>query len=321
MSLSVVPFTQEDGERWDDFCRISTNATFLHSRRFLSYHGDRFEDLSVEIFDGKKLLGVLPAARAPGDASLVVSHPGITYGGVVHAGQLLGERMIDAFRAVAHHYGERRCTRLLYKAVPHAYAAVPAQDDLYALFRLGARRVRCDLSSAIDLAGRLPVSERRRRALKKALAAVTVSDDRGRIDRLWGVLESNLARKHDARPVHSLAEMQELMRRFPGEIAVRTAVADDTVVAGVILFLTKRVWHAQYIASDERGYQLSALDAVFDHVIGEASSAGARYFDFGTSNENAGTVLNTGLYQFKSEFGGGGLAHEFYELDLRGVGS
>jgi lipid II:glycine glycyltransferase (peptidoglycan interpeptide bridge formation enzyme) len=76
------------------------------------------------------------------------------------------------------------------------------------------------------------------------------------------------------------------------------------------------VWHAQYIASNESGNQVSALDAVFGAAIEEARAGGARYFDFGTSNESAGQVLNDGLFRFKSEFGGGGVAHEYYELAI-----
>lgn len=317
MSISVFAFRPEHSEAWDEFCLASVNATFLHSRRFLSYHGDRFEDLSLLVFEGARLLALLPAARSPADSSLVVSHPGSTYGGFIHDGQLLGMRSVDALGAVMRYYRDLGLTRIIYKVIPYIYSRVPAQDDLYALFRLGARRVRCDLASAIDLQARLPITQRRRRALRKAKSFIKLSSDPKYFDAFWAVLEDNLARKHGARPVHDMAEIGELMRRFPGEIVLRSALAEGVVVGGVVLFLTKRVWHAQYIASNESGYELSALDAVFDSAIAEADAVGARYFDFGSSNEEDGTILNSGLYSFKSEFGGGGVSHEFYELDLR----
>jgi len=226
-------------------------------------------------------------------------------------------RSVDALGAVMRYYRDLGLTRIIYKVIPYIYSRVPAQDDLYALFRLGARRVRCDLASAIDLQARLPITQRRRRALRKAKSFIKLSSDPKYFDAFWAVLEDNLARKHGARPVHDMAEIGELMRRFPGEIVLRSALAEGVVVGGVVLFLTKRVWHAQYIASNESGYELSALDAVFDSAIAEADAVGARYFDFGSSNEEDGTILNSGLYSFKSEFGGGGVSHEFYELDLR----
>ena len=40
--------------------------------------------------------------------------------------------------------------------------------------------------------------------------------------------------------------------------------------------------------------------------------------DFGTSNENSGMYLNDGLYKYKTEFGGGGVVHEYFEFCLTG---
>lgn len=316
MTLNIVAFRSDLDASWDAFCARSLNATFLHSRRFLGYHGERFEDASVLLLDGEKLVGVMPAARAANDSATVVSHPGATYGGIVHQGGLVGNRMIDALGDLRRHYADLGYSKLLYKAVPFIYGRATAQDDLYALFRHGAIRSRCDLSCAIDLGQRLPSSERRRRALKKAGRIVTLSHERSDVDALWTVLGDNLWRKHGAKPVHTLDEIELLIQRFPDNIVIRCAKISGKVEAGVVLFNSCGVWHAQYIASSEIGYEASALDAVFDAVIREATDAGNRYFDFGTSNEQGGTVLNDGLYRFKQEFGGSGVAHEFYELTL-----
>jgi lipid II:glycine glycyltransferase (peptidoglycan interpeptide bridge formation enzyme) len=88
------------------------------------------------------------------------------------------------------------------------------------------------------------------------------------------------------------------------------------VEAGIVLFRTAGVSHAQYTAASELAYEASALDAVFDASITEAAAQGARWFDFGVSTEQGGRMLNEGLHQFKSEFGGGGIVYEFYELAL-----
>jgi hypothetical protein len=313
--IELVPYESRHAEAWDAFCAGAANATFLHTRRFISYHGERFNDLSFLVMDSGKLIGVFPAAQSLFDPALVVSHPGITYGGLVHQGKLAGTRMIEALEAIIHHYAKAGYRRLQYKPLPFIYATLPSQDDLYALFRLGAQRVRCDLSCCIDVAARRSLSERRRRGLKKALAAVTLSSEPSLLGELWRVVAQNLARKHDARPVHSLEELTLLQERFPQQIQVRCALMAGVVEAGVVFFNTARVWHAQYIAASEAANDVSALDAVFDATIVEARQAGARYFDFGTSNEDGGKVLNDGLYRFKSEFGGGGVAHEFYELE------
>jgi lipid II:glycine glycyltransferase (peptidoglycan interpeptide bridge formation enzyme) len=152
--------------------------------------------------------------------------------------------------------------------------------------------------------------------LKKAQKMVTLSGDPALFGELWAVIAQNLARKHDAKPVHSLDELALLQERFPEYIIIRCALMEGRVEAGVVFFNSPSVWHAQYIAASESAYNVSALDAVFDAAITEAQQAGARYFDFGTSNEDGGKVLNDGLYRYKSEFSGGGVAHEFYEISL-----
>jgi len=317
MSITVRRYTPADEQAWDTFCAGSFQGTLLHTRRFLGYHGDRFEDRSLVLEEEGRWVGVLPAATHPADARCVSSHPGATYGGVLHQGALLGDRMLEALRAVAAHYAAEGANRLAYKAVPAFYHAVPAQDDLHALFRMGAQRVRCDLSSTIDLAARRPLPERRRRSLRKAQqGGVRVSEGLEGLDALWDVIAENLQRKHGVAPVHTAAELRLLAERFPRDITIVCADKDGRVVAGVVVFRTRVADHAQYIAGSEEGYRLSALDAVFQHCIDAASAAGKRWFDFGISTEEGGTVLNEGLYRFKSEFGGGGTVHEFFDIRL-----
>ena len=311
----------DDAERWDASCAGAINATFLHTRRFLSYHGERFDDRSLVLEDDAgRWLGVLPAAADPGDARTVVSHPGITYGGVLHQGGLRGEAMLEAFAAAAACWRERHGHRTLrYKAVPRIYHRAPADDDLYALFRLDAPRIRCDLSSTVDLASPLlPASARRRRTLKKALAAGLAVEEGG-VDlaaELWPVIEGVLAARHGTKPVHSLAEIQDLIGRFPEAIRVVVARHEKRVVAGTVLFIAGVATHTQYLSSDETGQALGALDLVIDAQIRAARERGARWFDFGISNEDQGRTLNHGLHRHKSEFGAGGTVHEFFELDL-----
>jgi hypothetical protein len=313
-------FEADDAGSWDSFCRGAHGATFLHSRAFLSYHGARFVDRSVVIGRDGEWLGVIPAAGHPADPSTVVSHPGATYGGIVHRGRLRGAHMLDALDAARALWASAGYERLLYKAVPHIYQAAPAQEDIYALFRAGAVRYRVDLSSCIDLQYRLPVSERRQRGKRKAQrAGVQVVQGRGHLAALWPVLANNLMRNHGVAPVHTLDEITLLADRFPEHIHVMAALVDGVVEAGVVLFFGQTVAHAQYIASSETGYAVNALDLLFEEAIGHGARSGKRYFDFGISTEDGGRILNEGLAQFKNEFGAGGVVHEFYELNLKGA--
>lgn len=315
--MRVRSYHEADANAWDALCAAAPMATFLHSRRFFSYHGARFRDASLVIEDERgTLLGVLPAAFGT-EPGLVVSHPGATYGGLLHHGGLLGQAMIDALTRICRHYAAAGLTRLRYKAVPRIYHQRPADDDSYALFRLGAVRSRCDLSCAMDLAYRGQVSERRRRGARKAAkAGVTTDFEESALAEFWPVLTDNLGRRHQVQPVHSLDEIELLRTRFPEAIRLVAARLVGDLLAGALLFCTPTVVHAQYIASSEAGRDYSALDAVFEHAIAWAAARGSRYFDFGISNEDEGRLLNGGLYDFKSEFGASGVLHEFHDIDL-----
>lgn len=317
MTLTVRPYAPGDAAAWDIFAKDALQGTFLHSRRFLSYHEDRFRDRSLMLEEGGALVGLFPAAEHPTDPGCIASHPGITFGGVLHKGALRGKRMIAAFDEMTSHYAAQGYRSLLYKAVPAFYAKAPADDDLYALFRLGAKVVRRDLSSTIDLENRLPVSQRRRRGVKKGRkSGVTIVNDISQLPEFWPVVEETLASRHGAAPVHSLDEITLLSERFPEHIRCVCATQGGRVIAGTVLFLAPTAHHAQYIASNPEGRDLSALDLLFEHCIDAAHASGARYFDFGISTEDGGRVLNEGLYAFKSEFGAGSTVHEFHELAL-----
>ncbi|MCR4399294.1 MAG: GNAT family N-acetyltransferase [Syntrophomonadaceae bacterium] len=314
--MQVRAYRETDREAWDALVARSWNGTFLHSRRFLSYHGDRFQDESLLLFDDEgRLQGVIPVAVDPRDSARLVSHPGLTYGGVVHAGGLRGMRMVEALHQVRDHFAGRGFARLLYKAVPLIYHRVPSADDSWALFLLGAQRCRCDLASVIDYGCEVPWA-RRARPHKARRLGVQVDEGAQYLPAMWVVMEAALQQRHGVRPVHTLEEILLLQAWFPGRIACVAGLLEGELVAGVVLFRTGRVMHAQYAAVSPEGMAARALPLVFEHCIAMGRQEQRRYFSFGHSNEGEGRILNQGLHAFKSKFGAGGVVHEFWELPL-----
>ena len=115
--------------------------------------------------------------------------------------------------------------------------------------------------------------------------------------------------------MHTAAEMIRLSERFPDHIKLFTAVREERILAGVIIYESKHVAHTQYIGTTAEGREHCALDAVVDHLLMEYDRS-KRYFDFGTSNEQAGRFLNEGLIDNKESYGARGVAHEFFELTV-----
>lgn len=314
-------FTPADAEGWEELVQRSANGTFLHSQRFLSYHGDRFRDCSVVFTTARgAIVGVLPAALDPGDDRTVVSHPGATYGGIVHDGTLRGHQMAYAIEGAAELFRLQGKRKLRYRVVPYIYHRIPAQDDVYWLHRLGAIRHDFGLAATVDVERRPMRTLRRGQKVRKASRAGIVIGECTDLRSFWSVVENNLMDRHGVRPVHSLQEIELLAGRFPDQIKCLVARLGDDIIAGSLFFMTDTVVHAQYNATSHRGRQLSGLDLVVEHCIELTGRLGRRYYDFGISTEKHGTVLNEGLQQYKTSFGAGSCTYESYELPLPEAG-
>jgi hypothetical protein len=308
---TVRSYRPNDAETWDEFVRSARNGVFLFERGYMDYHAERFDDASLMLWRGEVLTAVLPAHRQGDDW---ISHGGLSFGGLVlHAAS--GARIaLEAFERLGDALREQGATRLVYKPLPHIYHRQPSEDDLYALHRLGARVVRTDLSTTIDLARRLPFAKGRRHALAKARRAGIEVRPLADLAPFWTLLVDTLAEQHGVVPTHRLDEMQRLASRF-AQITCHGAWCGCELLAGVLSYAYDGVLHTQYMAASASGRESGALDAVVAHLIGRAE-AGQRWFSFGISTVDAGRQLNTGLVAQKEMFGGRSTVLQTFELPL-----
>lgn len=319
--MRLVKFNSDHIQLWDDFILHCPMATFLHSRKFLSYHGEKYLEKSYLIFDDEKLLGIFPAAVSLTENNIVISHPGITYGGILHQGKLLGEKMVKAIGLLIERYKEEGYSELLYKAVPYFYHQTPASDDLYALFVYHGVLYRRDLSCLIDVRELSVLSNKAQakisNAMKKAEASnVTISTNLANLEEFWLLLTKHLQEKYQTKPVHDFAEINLLINRFPENIQLVLAINKGKILAGTLLFIDNGVMHTQYLVVTPEGAEKVALDFVIQFCIKKAKEEKLRYFNFGISTEDQGNYLNQGLYFSKTKHGGAGAVHDFYKISL-----
>jgi hypothetical protein len=310
--IAAVPYEPGAETDWNTLNATAVNGHFLFDRGFMEYHADRFQDASLLLLRDGAPVALFPANIA-GDQ--LHSHQGLSFGGLVHGAALRVEEALAAMDALVAHARARGLGAIVYKAMPAIYHRAPAEAALYALFRHGARCRRRDVTATIDYLAPGQISRRRRRAVRKsAVSGLQLAWDAG-WEEYWPVLAEVLQRRHNKIPVHSPCEIRRLAARFGDSIRLFTARKDGEVVAGVVMFETPLVAHAQYVAASPEGQELSALDAIFDHLIG--SYAGSkRYFDFGISTDEDGQYLNVGLADYKQEWGGGCVVQDTYELAL-----
>ncbi len=308
--IDIMRYAASDREAWNTVNEQAKNGHFLFDRNFIEYHADRFQDSSYIFLEEEKPIALLPA-NLSGDT--LYSHQGLTFGGLVLDQRATSVRVLAIWDVLLADLHSRGIQRLVYKPLPLIYHRSPAQEDLYALFRHGARLVRRDVTTTIDYGAPGTRSKRRQRGVKKAVKAdITFAESHDWLG-FWKVLSDTLGLKHGVAPTHTAQEITRLAKRFPESIRLYTAQAQGRILAGVVMFETTAVAHAQYIAASEEGRHVCALDGLFDYVI-EHYRGTHRYFDFGISNEDNGQVLNEGLVSQKEEFGGSAVVHDVYEI-------
>lgn len=312
--MKLVSYNPSDKAAWDNFLTTCKNGLFMFARGYMDYHADRFTDHSLMAYDDSgKLLALLPANVKDG---VLYTHQGLTFGGFLTSAGIKASAMLELFDLLRQHMQSHGLHKLVYKAIPSIYATQPAEEDLYALFRNQARLYRVDISTTVNLASRLPMSDLRKRGTKKALANGLIVEKSTDYAGYMEVLAATLQSQHGTKPVHTLEEIKLLAHRFPNNIHLYLALQEGRIMAGTIIFEHATLAHAQYIAASPEGRNIGALDLLFTHLI-ETTYAHKAYFDFGISTEDGGTVLNAGLINQKEGFGGRAIVHTFHEINLQ----
>ena len=260
-----------------------------------------------------RLVGVMPATLHNGDT--LVSHGGLTYGGVISNEDMKTATMVNLFDAMIEYLREAGFNKLIYKAIPHIFHRIPAEEDLYALFVHNASLFRRDASSAVYLADRMKFAKGKREGVKKAQRAnleVRASND---FAAFFNIGLQVMRDRHNLAPVHTCDEMNLLAGRFPDNIRLHASFAGERMLAGALTYVFPRSVHVQYMYNSDEGLEHGALDIVLDHLINNLYT-GFSYFSFGVSTEEGGRYLNQGLIHQKEMFGARSIVHDFYELSL-----
>jgi hypothetical protein len=310
-SFEIIKYASNLRQDWDQVVKESKNGNFLHLRDYMEYHAHRFDECSVVITRQDKPIAVFPCNRV---SDQVISHGGLTYGGLIYGVDVRAAEMLEIFRELVHYYKNIGIKSLRYRAIPHIFHSCPAEEDLYALFRLNAKLYRRDISCVIQMDKRLKFTRLRRSNIEKA-KNFELEIQEGDLFEDFHRLLTQVVGKYGAKPVHSLEELQLLHGRFPDSIRLFGAFKEDQLFAGALIYDFGQVAHLQYVANSEEGRKVGALDYIIGHLIENVFSS-RRYFSFGTSNEKEGQYLNEGLVFQKEGFGGRGVAHDFYELDF-----
>lgn len=310
----IIRYESSKAAEWDAFVKSARNATFLFERGYMDYHADRFVDCSWMAYKGGALRALLPANIDSG--RILHSHGGLSYGGwIMPQSHFDGVDMLNVFKCACQEWKKEGIVALDYKPLPAIYAVRPSQEDIYALFRLGAELTEVNISSTINLRSPGKFNKQQRRHLASALRLPIEVAETGDIKAVMEMLEVCLRERHDTVPVHTAAEIELLKKRFPDNIKMYATFFEGKMHAAVCIYDTGVVAHAQYIATTARGRELNLLSPLLHWLITERY-AQRDYFDFGISNEDHGRILNEGLLRQKCSYGATAVAFSRYMLRL-----
>jgi hypothetical protein len=295
-------------EDWKEVLQSASNATLMHERSFLAYHSpDKFEDFSVMMYRDNLPVAVFPAHR---EDQIVHSHKGLSYGGLIHKPCSFNQKLA-MFKSLLRHFESLGIDSLQIKETPSFYNLRPDEATTYLMHLLHAKTIQMELSLAIKLP--MQVRHKGRKAnLKQAAFTKLEIQEANRPEEFWDeLLLPNLTKRYQTKPTHSKQEMAFLMKKFPENIRQFNVYKENSLIAGATIYFSANCLHTQYLASNELGRNLHALDALVKYLC-ENQAGKRKYFDFGHSNENNGTTINPSLFRWKESFGASAFIHRHY---------
>jgi hypothetical protein len=283
---------------------------FLFDRNYMEYHSDRFIDHSLLFFQDSKLLCLLPANIHEGK---LYSHEGLTFGGVISNNDMKLSLMLGVFNALSEYCKKEGIREILYKTIPYVYHSIPSEEDLYALFSRQAKLVGRSVSTAIYIPETYQFETNRKRTIKRAKENGLKVKESFDLKVFMEIVDASLMERHNAKPTHSVGEIQLLANRFPNNIKLFASFKDNTMMAGALIYESKNVAKLQYAANSQEGRYLGAGDIIYEYLIKE-QYRNKKYFDFGSSMLLQGLSINSGLIDYKEGFGGRTIVYDTYKF-------
>lgn len=328
MELTVKFFEKDQEEKWDKFVfNESLNGTFLQTRKFLNYHPDgKFEDCSLCVYKGEELVAVLPACEIDDEGKKTFfGHKGSTFGGICISPKIYNATAVsDLMDTLLGEIESLGFEKIYLKMVPAIYQHGNCELLDYYLVKNGFNCYN-ELNYYMNLdryrenvVSQFSSSKRRdyKYSLKSGFSFKKLENKREILE-FYNVLRLNL-KKLNLQAVHSLDDLYDLkFNKFGDEIEFYGVYYRDVLVAGSMVFIfANRVFHTQYLSSNEEYLKLFPMDFLITNLIQTAVEKNMEKFSFGICTENQGSYLNLGLSRFKEGFGAEYCINRSYEKAL-----
>ena len=266
-NYSVQKYHENDYEKWNAFIAQAKNATFLFHRDFMEYHKDRFEDYSLIVLNDEKWVAVLPANVVD---NKVFSHQGLTFGGLVCLEDVKVELIETVFESILAFFKENKMNNFILRPILDFYQSRVSNELNYFLFQNKASLMKRSMNLVIDYSKPLRISKSKLKHYRRVSKLGISIEEAVDCNLFWNqILIPRLEEKYQTKPVHSLEEINQLKTSFPENIKQFNAYYEGEIVAGITLFISKKVVKSQYGATSLKGESVRVLDFLFIKLINE----------------------------------------------------
>lgn len=315
MAFTIEYFIPGKEQEWDDFVlNKSMNGTFLQTRNFINYHPEgRFQDRSLCVRKGTELVATVLGCEIMDEGKRTFfAHKGTTFGGITLSNRAYSASAVNEIMEALHSFLlEEGFEKIYLKMVPGAYQKENTDLLDYFLYKNGYTCYN-ELNYYMhlsryqeDVLAQFSSSKRRdyRYSLKNNLVFRQLRT-KEEIAEFYQVLKLNLA-KLGLNAVHSLEDLYDLkFNRFDDKIQFYGVYLEDKMIAGSMIFVFDgRIFHTQYLSSDEQYLKMFPMDFLIGNLIQTAVDQQMELFSFGICTEDQGRYLNLGLSRFKEGFG------------------
>lgn len=314
-SIEIKRYQPAHKKQWDDFIKTSQADCLLFYRDFMEYHADRFEDHSLVFEDHKGWLAVFPAHLS---GKCLVSHGGLTFGGIVTRERCCWKDHVGLMKALQEYILQQKFKSICLKSLPFFYQKRYNGETDFLFYQNGAKIIRRDLNYLIDFREPLVLNKTKNQIYKKGLSKNFKIEAETDFKYFWTeLLQPTLKNKYGASPTHTIIEIQKLKNLFPTQIKLFTLYFNDKMLAGIVIFENAKVVKSQYTAVNDMGKKICALDHLYIFLIKKYQQEGFRYFDLGHVNTHKLPIVNNTLIQYKEGLGARPYNLDTYTIDLQ----